>query len=52
MATEAGTVAMKELAIKSNEAYETVDLHYDDVHHHNRRPKYEANEYIYEQPAF
>ena len=49
--TEAGTVAMKELAMKSNEAYETVDPHYDEVHCHNRRPKYEANEYIYEQPA-
>ena len=26
VATEAGTAAMKELAMKSNEAYETVDL--------------------------
>ena len=26
MTTGAGTVAMKELAMKSNEAYETVDL--------------------------
>ena len=41
---------MKELSVKSNEAYERVDLHYDD--YHNRRPQHGENEDIYEQPAF
>ena len=36
--TGAGIVELKELAMKSNEAYETVDLHYDEVHHHSRDP--------------
>ena len=40
---------MKELSVKSNEAYKTVELHYDD--YHNRRPQHEANEHINEQPA-
>ena len=41
---------MKELSVKSNEAYEMVDLHYDD--YRNRRPQHEENEHIYDQPAF
>ena len=45
-------VAMKELSMKSYEAYEMVEVHYDEVHYHNRRPQHEKNElYIYEQPA-
>ena len=41
-----------ELAMKANEAYETVEVHYDEVRYHNRRPEHERNEHIYEQPAF
>ena len=42
---------MKELSMKANVAYQTVNVHYDEVHYRNRRPQHEANEYIYEQPA-
>ena len=41
-----------ELAMKSNEAYETVEVHYDEVCYPNRRPQHESNEHIYEQLAF
>ena len=44
--TEAGTVAMKELSMKSNEAYETVKVHYEEVRCHNRRLQHEVNEFI------
>ena len=39
----------EELFVRSNEAYETVELHYDD--YHNRRPQHEVNEDIYVQPV-
>ena len=51
MMTETETVAVKELSMKANEAYETVKVHYGEVHCRNIRLQHETNEYIYEQPA-
>ena len=42
---------MKELGMKSNDAYGSVKVHYDEVDYHNKRPQHDTNEYIYEQPA-
>ena len=40
-----------DLAMKSNEAYETVPAQYEEVQFRYRRPQGDTIEYIYDQPA-
>ena len=40
-----------DLAMKSNEAYETVPAQYQEVQFRYRRPQGDTIEYIYDQPA-